>query len=167
DTTIFTLMIRPATIEDAKALAEIYNHFVEHTIVTFDEESVSTGFMEKKIGEVMADYPWIVWQEGGEIIGYAYADKWRLRKSYNQSVESTIYIKPGFEGKKIGSQLYSALLDTLKTSGRHVVIGGISLPNVASVALHEKLGFVKAAHFREVGFKFDKYIDVGYWQIIL
>lgn len=159
-------MIRACTAGDAAAVAEIYNHFVRETVVTFEETQVSAAEMAQRIAEVGARFPWLVWDDDG-VVGYAYASAWKTRSAYRFSVETTIYLAAGHEGRGIGSKLYGALLAELKTRGFHSVIGGVALPNPASIALHEKLGFRKIAHFAEVGRKFDRWVDVAYWQLIL
>ena len=111
--------------------------------------------------------PWLVAEEGGRVTGYAYATPWRTRSAYRFSVEITAYVGQGWERRGIGSLLYDQILPLLKARGIHAVLGGIALPNAASVALHEKFGFRKAAEFHEVGFKANRWIDVGYWQLTL
>jgi len=101
------------------------------------------------------------------IAGFAYANRWKTRSAYRHSVETTIYLEQGREGRGIGSVLYSALLPILKSQGIHAVIGGAAMPNDASVALHEKLGFERVATFRQVGFKHGRWVDVAYWQLVL
>lgn len=161
-------MIRPATPSDADAIARIYNHYVLDTIVTFEEQPVSVQEMAERISEVAAAaLPWLVAEEAGQVIGYAYASKWKGRCAYRYSVESTVYLEPNAAGKGHGTRLYEQLFALLRARGVHVVIGGIALPNAASIALHEKLGMRQAGLFSEVGFKFEKWIDVGYWQITL
>jgi L-amino acid N-acyltransferase YncA len=160
-------MIRSAIIEDAARVAEIYNHYVLHSTVTFEEQAVPVGEMRQRIAEVLVELPWLVWVEEGAVQGFAYSSKWKERSAYRYSVESTVYLAEGSTGKGIGSKLYLALLAELRQRRLHTVIGGVALPNEASVALHERLGFEKVCHFREVGWKFDKWIDVGYWQLIL
>lgn len=158
-------MIRSATSADATAIAAIYNHYVLNTSVTFEEEAVQ---MVERIAQVKADgLPWLVLEQSGEVLGYAYATKWRVRSAYRFSVESTVYVKEGVTAKGLGSQLYQQLLADLKALGLHLVIGGITLPNKQSVALHEKFGFEKCGHFQQVGFKFEQWRDVGYWQKLL
>jgi phosphinothricin acetyltransferase len=103
----------------------------------------------------------------GAFAGYTYATRWRERPAYRYTAESTIYLNPAFSGQGIGRHLYGTLLDELRMGKMHVVIGVITIPNPASVALHEKLGFKKVAHFSEVGYKFDRWLDVGYWQLML
>ena len=160
-------MIRPATVADA-AIADIYNHYVLQTIVTFEEEAVSHDDMARRITETLtAGLPWLVWVEDGEILGYAHASKWKSRCAYRYAVESTVYLGKEATGRGLGTRLYTALLAGLKQLGYHSVIGGVALPNEASVALHDKLDFKKVAHFQEVGWKFQKWIDVGYWELVL
>jgi L-amino acid N-acyltransferase YncA len=160
------LNIRASTENDAESVARIYNHYVEHSIVTFEEEGISADGMAERIRETASDsLPWLVAEQQGQIAGYAYASKWKGRCAYRYSVESTVYLDPAFTGRGIGTGLYTELLGILKRNSMHVVIGGISLPNPASVAMHERLGFIKVAHFKEVGFKFNRWIDVGYWQL--
>lgn len=160
-------MIRHATLDDAAAICHIYNYFIEHTIVTFEEEQLPVEEMRSRILEITEKYPYLVYEDNGSVIGYAYANQWHKRYSYRKSVESTIYLAHDATGKGIGTKLYTALLDELKKGDFHCVIGGISLPNEASVALHEKMGYIKAAHYKEVGWKFNQWIDVGYWQLML
>lgn len=161
-------MIRQATPADAAAIAAIYNHYVLNTVITFEEQPVATSQMAERIEQVKADgLPWLVLEQDGDLLGYAYATKWRVRSAYRFSVESTVYLKAGITGKGFGSQLYQQLLSELKTLGLHLVIGGITLPNEQSIALHEKFGFGKCGHFQQVGFKFEQWRDVGYWQKLL
>src|SRR5688572_12376242 len=160
-------MIRSATTADAEAIAEIYNHYIVHTYITFEEEPVSPEQMRGRITEVQTNHPWLVYEQNGSTEGYAYANRWHTRCSYRRSVETTVYVDSAKLDKGIGSQLYGELIRMLQGADLHVAIGGIALPNEGSVALHEKVGFAKVAHFKEVGRKFDRWIDVGYWQLML
>ena len=161
-------MIRPANTADAAAIAAIYNHYVLNTCVTFEEEAVGKEDMAQRMSETFAaGLPWLVWDDAGIILGYAYASKWKSRCAYRYSVESTVYLDQAATGRGLGTKLYSTLLAELRTKKLHGVIGGVALPNAASVALHEKFGFQKVAHFKEVGRKFAHWIDVGYWELIL
>jgi L-amino acid N-acyltransferase YncA len=160
--------VRAATSADAAAIAAIYNHYVARTVITFEEEEVPAQAMAARIADVQAqDLPWLVAQQDGAVLGYSYASRWKARSAYRFSVETTIYLRPGHEGRGLGKQLYSALLDILKTKGIHAVIGGAAQPNPASAALHESLGFERAATFRQVGFKRGRWVDVAYWQLVL
>lgn len=158
-------MIRNATVEDAGAICAIYNHYVAETTVTFETAAVSPEVMSERIAEVTANFPWLIFEEGGEVGGYAYATRWRPRAAYRHSVESTVYLAPHFQRRGVGTALYAELIQRLRALGVHQIIGGAALPNPGSVALHERLGFRKVAHFAEVGRKFDRWIDVCYWQL--
>jgi phosphinothricin acetyltransferase len=153
---------------DAGAVAAIYNHYITETIVTFEEEAITASEMETRMRAVQsASLPWLVAELSDGVVGYAYASKWKTRSAYRFSTEVTVYLDHRRVGGGIGSSLYARLLDVLKASGCHAAMGGIALPNDASVRLHEKLGFRPVALFREVGFKFNRWIDVGYWQKML
>lgn len=161
-------MIRTGTPEDASSIASIYRHYVLNTAISFETDEVLPEEMASRIREVTAaELPWLVAERDGRIVGYAYASKWKGRCAYRYSVESSVYVDAEHTGQGIGTALYDALLARLRSGKTHVVIGGIALPNEGSVALHERFGFRKVAHFNEVGFKFDRWIDVGYWQITL
>ena len=163
-----TRSIRPATAADAARIAAIYNHYVATTTISFEEEPVTADDMTQRIADVGASrLPWLVMLDGDKLIGYAYATKWRVRAAYRFAVESSVYLDPEYAGKGGGTVLYEALLAELRERGLHVAIGGIAQPNEASVRLHERLGFQKVAHFSEVGLKFGRWIDVGYWQLKL
>lgn len=160
--------VRSALATDAEVIARIYNYYIQNTVITFEEESVSAQMMVARIADIQhASLPWLVVEVGGALVGYAYASKWKARSAYRYSVETTIYLEHGQEGRGIGKRLYSELLSLLRARGIHVAIGGAALPNEASVALHEKLGFERVATFREVGFKHDRWVDVAYWQLVL
>jgi len=160
--------VRGATAADADGIARLYNHYIAHSVATFEEAPLDDAAMAGRIAEVQAaGLPWQIAEQDNQIVGYAYASKWKGRCAYRFSVESTVYVDPEATGQGIGSRLYENLLGALRESGIHTVIGGIALPNPASIALHERFGFVQIAHFREVGYKFERWIDVGYWQAIL
>lgn len=160
-------MTRNVTVNDAKAICDIYNHHVLNTVVTFEEEPVSVEEMQSRIANISAKYPWLVYEQEGVVAAYAYASQWKVRSAYKHTVESSIYVAEGHIGKGIGRALYSELNDQLKEMGIHAVIGGAALPNDASVKLHEALGFNYIGSFKEVGFKFNKWVDVGYWELVL
>lgn len=161
-------MIRTVEVSDAQAIASIYNHYVANTTISFEEQPVSAEQMAERILEVRASsLPWLVIEEARKVLGYAYAGKWKARSAYRFSVETSVYLQNGFAGQGFGSQLYEVLFRALQDRGVHVAIGGIALPNEASISLHEKFGMKKVAHFEQVGFKFGKWVDVGYWQKVL
>ena len=160
-------MVRKVRSEDAKAIADIYNYYILHTVVTFEESEVDAAEMESRILEITTKLPWLVYEEKGEVLGYAYATDWKSRCAYKHSAEITVYLNPSALQQGIGSQLYKELVRHLKELEMHAIIGGIALPNEGSVRLHEKFGFEKVAQFKEVGYKFNRWIDVGYWELIL
>ena len=149
---------------DAAAIADIYNHYITDTVVTFEEEAVSAEEIARRLDEVTAaSLPWLVAEVDEQVLGYAYGGKWKTRSAYRFSTEVAVYLRQDQVGRGLGTRLFGALLPLLGERGVHAVIGGIALPNPASIALHEKFGLKKVAHFSEVGFKFGRWIDVGYW----
>lgn len=162
------MTIRAASADDAAAIASIYNYYVTDTIITFEEVIVSADEIARRISDIQnRGLPWIVREEQGRVVGFAYAGPFRKRVAYRFSVETTLYLDITQTGKGFGRQLYAALIEELGLGEFRVAIGSIALPNEASVKLHESFGFVKTAHFSEIGFKFDRWIDVGYWQLQL
>ena len=129
-------MIRIATPADAAAIIDIYNHYIATTTISFEENPVSEEEMAQRIKDVTATMPWYVEEQDGDVVGYAYATPWRVRSAYRFSVESTVYVSPEHPRKGIGARLYQVLLNDLRDTGIHVVLGGIAQPNAASVALH-------------------------------
>jgi phosphinothricin acetyltransferase len=120
--------------------------------------------MAARIGIVMTTHPWLVIEVQGAVVGYAYATPWKTRSAYRRTVESAIYLDPAHAGQGLGTRLYGALLVELQQLGVHAVLGGIALPNEASVALHERLGFEQVGRLEEVGWKLQRWVDVGYWE---
>ena len=160
-------MIRDVSKEDAGMLCSIYNHYVLHSIATFDLHPLSAGDMQQRIESICRDFPWLVFEQEGEILGYAHASRWKSRPAYHCTAEVTVYTAPGKGGQGIGERLYRHLITEMAGRGFHSLLAGIALPNPASIALHEKLGFEKAAHLKEVGWKSGRWIDVGYWELLL
>ena len=159
------MKVRPATGADAAQIAAIYNHYIATSVITFEESPVEPDEMARRIADVQAmAFPWLVAEREGAVAGFAYGNKWKVRAAYRHSSEITVYVRTGLLASGVGSSLYAELLPMLKGIGIHAAIGGIALPNDASVRLHEKLGFRKVAHFEEVGFKFNRWVDVAYWQ---
>jgi L-amino acid N-acyltransferase YncA len=159
--------IRSGTAVDAAAICEIYNGYVRDTVITFEEASIPAAEMARRIEDVTARFPWLVAEEQGAIVGYAYATLWRVRSAYRFSVETTVYVAPVQHGRGVGSALYRELLAGLRKLNVHCAVGAIALPNDASVALHEKLGFKKVGQLAEIGYKLGRWVDVGYWELIL
>lgn len=160
-------IIRDVHIDDARQLVDIYNYYVLNSVITFDDVPLKVQAFEEKITTIKEGFPFLVFEEEAKILGYAYAGKWRQKPAYKNTVEITVYLKKGEVGKQIGTKLYADLLNQLRKQNIHAIIGGMTLPNKASVRLHEKFGFEQVAHFKEVGLKFNKWLDVGFWQLIL
>jgi L-amino acid N-acyltransferase YncA len=162
------LTIRSIATHDLESIAAIYNHYIRQTAISFEEVEVTIEQMAERVDAVTSSsLPWLVAEISGQVVGYAYAGKFHHRSAYRFTVEATVYLAHDMPRKGIGSKLYSELLALLKQQDIHSIIGIIALPNHASVALHEKFGFRKIGHFSEVGFKFNKWQDVGYWQVVL
>jgi phosphinothricin acetyltransferase len=162
------ITLRDATDDDAGAVAAIYNHYVLHTIVTFEEQPIDAAEMARRMLAVRtASLPWLVAEDGHRVVGYAYATPWKPRAGYRFTVEISIYLDREAGRRGIGTALYARLFDLLTARGIRNIIGGIALPNDASIALHEKFGMRKVAHFERNGIKFGQWIDVGYWQRVM
>jgi L-amino acid N-acyltransferase YncA len=162
------MIVRPALLDDAVEIAYIYNHYIATSHATFEVEPIDGDEMLRKMEDGWdSGYPFLVADDNGTIVGYAYGQRFRPRVAYSHSVEVSVYIRPGGDDRGIGSLLYEGLFSVIKAGNYHAVIAGISLPNNASIALHEKFGLTKAAHFREVGRKFDQWIDVAYYQMLI
>ena len=168
--------VRTAAAADAPAIAAIYNAYVRDTVITFEVDPVSDHDMAGRIAKVQAvGLPYLVAEDADGVVGFAYAAPFRERAAYAHSLESTVYLADGAVGRGVGSLLYADLLKRLReltpagspSAPVHRVYAGIALPNSASVAVHEKFGFLQVATLGEVGRKFDRWIDVGYWELKL
>lgn len=161
-------MIRKVNQLDAGEISAIYNHYIEHTTITFEEDRLTALDISARIATLSSqNYPWLVYESDGCVVGYAYAAPWRTRAAYRFTVESAVYVDHNRIGCGIGGQLYKKLFAELAESGFKTVLGLIALPNEQSVRMHEKFGFLPVGHHREVGFKLDQWIDVGVWQLML
>jgi phosphinothricin acetyltransferase len=151
---------------DAAAIAEIYAPFVTASTISFEMEPPDEAAMRGRIEAVLATHPWLVAEEdeGGRILGYAYASPFRPRPAYRFAVETSVYLRAEAQGKGIARGLYEALLDILARQGFVHAIAAITLPNPASVRLHEQLGFEPSGTYREIGYKMGGWHDVGLWQ---
>ena len=160
-------MIRKVKPEDARDIALIYNYYIEKSTITFETEPVSHEEMAGRIADISEKYPYFVYEESGKVVGYCYVSSWKKKAAYQKTVESTIYIDKDFQGKGIGRILMNKLINELREKSFHVVIACITTPNPTSVKLHEELGFKQVSEFREVGYKFGKWLDIGDWELIL
>ena len=158
-------LIRLAGRGDAAGIAEVYRPFVEGSRISFEEHAPDAAEMARRIvGERPGYHPWLVAEEANQIKGFASSSQFRARPAYRWSVETGIYLAADAHGRGLGRRLLSALLDLLAAQGFATAIAGIALPNSASVALHEKLGFVLTGTYDRAGFKQGQWIDVGHWQ---
>ncbi|MCM1522533.1 MAG: GNAT family N-acetyltransferase [Muribaculaceae bacterium] len=160
-------MIRPATVADASSIADIYAPYVEETVISFETEAPSAEEMARRIAEISSHGPYIVWEQDGAILGYAYAHPWKERTAYCHTLETTVYLHPDAYGRGIGVALMRRLIDDCRERGFHVLVACITSENTRSIRFHESLGFVKASHFRQVGYKKDRWLDVVDLQLLL
>jgi phosphinothricin acetyltransferase len=160
-----SVAIRLAGPADAEAIAAIYGPYCTDSRISFEEEAPGASEMARRIeGDRPGFHPWYVAEEDGTILGYAASSPFRTRPAYRWSVETGIYLAPGAQGRGIGRALLETILATLERQGYVSAIGAIALPNPASVALHEKLGFENVGAYRGTGFKQGQWLDVGLWQ---
>ena len=158
------MTIRLAKAADAAAIAAIYVPYVENSAVSFETSPPDAMEMQSRIQAGGGLYPWLVAEEGGEVAGFAYASAFRSRPAYRYVVETSIYLGSGYAGRGLGARLYRKLIEALEAQGFAQAIGAITLPNAASVRLHEALGFDRAGTYRQVGYKLGEWHDVGLWQ---
>ncbi|MCL1931462.1 MAG: N-acetyltransferase family protein [Treponema sp.] len=160
-------MIRPVELADCKAITEIYNYYIETTVVTFEEVPLTVSEMHNRVNEIHKNFPYLVYEEKEEILGYAYVHAFHARSAYRFTLEDSIYVRNGCQGKGMGKALLDALLNEVKKLDTHSIMALIALPNDSSIKLHEAFGFKNTGTLKEVGKKFDKWLDVGYWELIL
>lgn len=161
------LSIRPATVADAACVQAIYAPVVECTAISFEEEPPSIAEMAERIGATLTHYPYLIAERSGQVAGYAYAGQHRRRAAYRTSVDVSVYIADEARRSGVGRALYTRLLADLAERGFHAAFAGIALPNAGSVGLHESMGFTPVGIYREVGRKFERWHDVGWWQRLL
>ncbi len=157
-------MIRPVQLTDAASLLDIYRPFILNSGVTQETEVPSVDEFTNRIEQTIAERPWLVAELNGRLAGYAYAGKHRERKGYQWCVESSVYLHADFFGKNIAAALYNALLDLLTLQGYVNVYAVITLPNVNSVSFHEKFVFRYLTTYKKIGYKLNKWHDVGWWE---
>jgi L-amino acid N-acyltransferase YncA len=159
---------RTATEADLDDIAAIYNHAVEHSLATFDLEPPDRDYwLAKLAGDHPGDHLLVAVDDADSVVGYAYSWSYRPRPAYALTRETSIYLDSSVRGKGVGRMLYPALLQTMAVSGVHTAVALVALPNPASQRLHEWCGFEQVGHMREVGYKFDQWIDVAWYQKML
>jgi phosphinothricin acetyltransferase len=159
------VLIRLARDDDAAQIAAIYRPFVENSRISFEEEAPGADEMQRRMtSDRPGYYPWYVAEEDARLLGYAASSAFRTRPAYRWTVETGVYLASDAQGRGIGRAVLSALIEMLARQGYAAAIGAIALPNDASVALHERLGFFHTGTYRQVGFKKGEWLDVGLWQ---
>jgi L-amino acid N-acyltransferase YncA len=159
--------IRLASPQDAPLIAELYRPFVESTPISFETDPPSASEMGRRINETLRFYPWLVCEYEGRMIGYAYGGTHSARAAYRWSCDTSVYVDAAFHRRRVGLAAYTSLLRILTAQGHFSAYAGITLPNTASVALHESVGFRPLGIYRNVGYKLGAWHDVGWWQLEL
>lgn len=160
-------MIRQVKLQDAKAITDIYNQYVMHSVATFDTEPLTQEEMSSRIAELSAHFPYFVYEIEGKVVGYCYAHPWKARAAYRYTLETTVYLAPVETGKGIGKQLMQKLIEECRQSGYQALIACITEGNGASNRLHEALGFKQVSRFEKVGLKFGRRLDVVDYELLL
>lgn len=158
-------IIRLVADSDVAAIAALYRPVVESTAISFETEPPTPDEIRRRISDTLPSYPWLVYDVAGRVAGYAYATRHRVRAAYQWSVDTSIYVHPEFQRHGIGRGLYASLFGILAAQGYFNAFAGIALPNPASVALHESVGFQPLGVYRNVGYKLGVWHDVGWWQL--
>lgn len=159
--------IRVVKPSDAAEILAIYAPYCESSYVSFEIVAPSIAQMQERVQHISPQYPWLIGEINGQVAGYVYASQHRVRAAYRWSVDVAVYVAVAHQRRGLGGALYRTLFSILRQQGYFKAFAGISLPNPASVALHERVGFRQAAVFRGVGFKSGRWLDVGWWQLEL
>ena len=160
-------MIRDYEPGDLKRVLEIHNWHVVNGAANFEYDPIDAKEMKRRIEAIIGKYPYFVWEEDGEVVGYCYVHEWKQRAAYSRTVESTIYLHPDACGRGVGKIMMKKLIEATREKGYEAIIADITVGNEASERLHEKLGFKKVSHFVGVGYKFGRHYDVADYELIL
>jgi len=161
------LHIRLIEEDDIESVLGIYRPYIEETAITFETEVPTLEEFKKRVHRILESYPFLVYEQNGEILGYAYANRYRERKAYDYVVESSVYLIKEVQGQGIGKQLYLALIDVLKKQGFQDIMACFTIPNESSVRLHEKLGFQYVGTQEKMGYKLGAWHSVGWMQLMI
>lgn len=154
-------MIRPVKLQDVKAIKEIYNEYIVHSVATFETEPLQEEEMFSRITGVAADFPYFVYEIDNWVVGYCYAYTWKQKRAYKYTLETTVYVSTEYVGKGLGTLLMQRLIDECRQKGYHVLIACVTAGNKSSDSLHLKLGF------KQVGLKFSRWLDVIDYELLL
>ena len=157
-------MIRIAHPDDAAQIHAIYAPSVTHGAATFETALPGVPAMRERIVQRLAQYPWLAWESGGEVLAYACASRFRERAAYDWIAETSIYVREDARRRGVARRLYGALLEAMRLQGIHQAVGVITLPGQASVRMHESMGFTPAGVWRQSGYKLGRWWGVGVWQ---
>ena len=160
-------MIRPVNLNDAAQIADIYNHYILHSAITFETAPLTEEEMRSRIALISRENPYLVEEEDGQINGYCYYHRWKEREAYRHSVETTVYVHPDRQRQGSGRRLMLALIEAARRTDVHCMIACITCPNAASEALHKLLGFRQVSLYKEVGRKFGRWLDVYDFELLL
>ncbi|MFV0469547.1 MAG: GNAT family N-acetyltransferase [Dysgonomonas sp.] len=160
--------IRKAGLDDAAAICNIYNYYIENTTITFETEAITNEAMKKRISNSMQqDLPFYVLEVNAQIAGYYYLHEWNSKQAFATTMEVTVYLDKDLTGKGLGSQLFQHLLANVDRQKIHVLIAGICVPNEESVRLHERFGFEQVSFMKQIARKFNQWCDIAHWVLIM
>lgn len=161
------ICVRRVVPEDAAQISEIYNYYIEETTVSFEVDPISVEAMRNRIASISERFPYFVAECGGMIVGYCYAHEWKERPAYSLTFENTVYLRRDAVAHGVGARLMRALIDACRGMGCHALIACITTENEGSRRFHESLGFREVSHFREVGYKLGRYLDVTDMELLI
>lgn len=160
-------MIRRVDLSDAGEIASIYNDYILNSVVSFETEALTVEEMQQRICAFSSSFPYFVYEKDGHIAGYCYAHAWKSRAAYFATLETTVYIAPEFKGMGIGRDLMERLISECRSLGYSALIACITASNTGSINFHSRLGFEKVSHFKRVGYKFGRWLDVVDYELLL
>lgn len=160
-------MIRRVDLSDAGEIVSIYNDYILNSVVSFETEALTVEEMQQRIRDFSSSFPYFVYEKAGHIAGYCYAHAWKSRAAYSGTLETTVYLAPEFKGKGIGRELMEKLISECRSLGYSALIACITASNTDSINFHSRLGFEKVSHFKRVGHKFGRWLDVVDYELLL
>lgn len=160
-------MVRRVDLSDAGEIVSIYNDYILNSVVSFETEALTVEEMQQRIRDFSSSFPYFVYEKDGHIAGYCYAHAWKSRAAYSGTLETTVYLAPEFKGKGIGRELMERLISECRSLGYSALIACITASNTDSINFHSRLGFEKVSHFKHVGHKFGRWLDVVDYELLL